>query len=175
MLHSIGTKRGRAAGDLADMLLECHVRIRSFAAMAVSVAERSDTPSIEVSSACIRVERYFSEALPLHVRDEEESIAPRLRGRSSAVDAALDSMHEQHELHVDLLARVLAASAVLRSSPRDPRARAALLLVARPLRAVLEPHLLAEEEIVFPAVRALLSTADQAAILGELRARRGAG
>lgn len=175
MLHSIRSKRGSEPGDLVDMLLECHVRIRSFAALAVAVAERSDTPSLEVVHACVRVERYFTEALPLHVRDEEESILPRLRGQSSAVDAALGSMHDQHDLHVDVVARVLAAATALRSSPRDPGARAALLLVARPLRVVLEPHLTAEEEIIFPAVRALLSAADQAAIVRELRERRGAG
>lgn len=177
MLHTIGTKRsgGPGSGDLVDMLLECHVRIRTFAGLAVAVAERTDTPPLEVSAACLRVERYFAEALPLHVRDEEESVLPRLRGRSPTVDAALESMHDQHELHVDLVARVLAASAALRSSPRDPAARASLLGVARPLRAVLEPHLVAEEEIIFPALRSLVPAPDQAAIVRELRARRSTG
>lgn len=171
MLHTIG-RRARGHDDLVDMLLECHARIRSFTGLAVSVGERAGTPVLEVIEACLRVERYFTEALPLHVRDEEESVLPRLRGRSSAVDAALDRMHEQHELHVDLVARLLAASAALRASPRSGDARAALLAVARPLRDVFEPHLAAEEELIFPAVRALVAGAEQNAIVRELRARR---
>ena len=126
----------------------------------------------ELFEACLRVERYFSEALPLHVRDEEESVLPRLRGRSSSVDAALDRMHEQHELHVEVVARLLEASAALRGSPRSAEGRAGLLGVARPLRAVFEPHLTAEEEVIFPAVRALLPNAEQSAIVREMRVRR---
>lgn len=174
MLHTIGRKRSGAAGsgDIVDMLLECHVRLRRFSGLAVAVAEKTVAPALEVSAVCLRVERYFAEALPLHVRDEEESVLPRLRGRSPTVDAALDSMHDQHELHADLVARVLVAAATLRSAPRDPAARAALLGVARPLRAVLEPHLVAEEEVIFPALRSLVPSAEQAAIIRELRARR---
>ncbi|HSO40547.1 MAG TPA: hemerythrin domain-containing protein [Labilithrix sp.] len=172
MLHVIGRRRG--AGDVGDMLVDCHARIRSFSELAIAVSERTDAPADEVIGACARVERYFAEALPLHVRDEEESVLPRLVGRTSAIDAALERMHEQHEMHVELLARLLACSAALRAAPQDLAARAALLAVAQPLRAVFEPHLQAEEEILFPALRALLSLDEQQAILGELRERRSA-
>jgi hemerythrin-like domain-containing protein len=171
MLHAIGRKQ-RNSGDLVDMLVDCHVRIRTFSALAVAVSERADTPVVEVADVCTRVERYFADALPLHVRDEEESVLPRLRGRSPAVDAALARMHEQHEMHVDLLGRLLVSSAALRARPGDPDARSALHAVAHPLQSVFEPHLQAEEEIIFPAIRTLLSAEDQQAIIGELRARR---
>jgi iron-sulfur cluster repair protein YtfE (RIC family) len=43
-----------------------------------------------------------------------------------------------------------------------------------PLRSVLEPHLRAEEDIVFPAVRELLSADEQAAVVIEMKRRRDA-
>lgn len=52
--------------------------------------------------------------------------------------------------------------------------RTALAGAARELLAELEPHLAAEERIVFPAIRALLSLDEECAIVGELRARRRA-
>lgn len=171
MLHTIGKKQS-SDGDLVDMLLECHGRIRNFSGLAIAVGERADVSPSEVAEVCARVERYFSQALPLHVRDEEESILPRLRGRSAAVDAALDRMHEQHALHEDILGRMLASCAALRANPEAPDARGALLAVARPLWSVFEPHLEAEEQIIFPAIRALLSPEERAAIVGELRERR---
>ncbi|HEX9400550.1 MAG TPA: hemerythrin domain-containing protein [Anaeromyxobacter sp.] len=42
---------------------------------------------------------YFTEALPLHARDEEESVLPRLHGRDSAVDAELAAMEREHREH----------------------------------------------------------------------------
>ncbi len=171
MLHTIGKKRS-GEGDLVDMLLECHGRIRTFSGLAIAIGERADVAPAEVIDGCSRVERYFSEALPLHVRDEEESILPRLRGRSSAVDAALECMHEQHEMHVDILGRLLTSSAALRRQPDAATARAALLGVARPLWSVFEPHLRAEEQVIFPAVRALLTDEERVTIVTELRARR---
>jgi len=172
MLHAIGRKR--RAGGVVEMLVDCHARIRSFSELAIAVSERTDAPAEEVVGACARVERYFAEALPLHVRDEEESVLPRLIGRSSAIDAALERMHEQHEMHVALLGRLLCCSAALRQAPHDLAARAALLAVARPLRSVFEPHLRAEEEILFPALRALLSADEERVMLGELHERRSA-
>jgi iron-sulfur cluster repair protein YtfE (RIC family) len=172
MLHAIGRKDRRNGGDLVDMLLDCHGRIRTFSGLAVAVTERIDAPRVEVVDVCARVERYFAEALPLHVRDEEESVLPRLRGRAPAIDAALDRMHEQHDMHESLVARLLEASAGLRRAPAATRARMTLQRVARPLHSLLERHLQAEEEILFPAIRALVSLEEQDVIEDELTKRR---
>jgi hypothetical protein len=157
---------------LVDMLLECHGRIRTFGALAVEAGARDDVPDAERVEACERFDRYFGVALPLHVRDEEESVLPRLRGRSAAVDAALDRMHEEHAHHAPLLARLFATSAAVRATPSDPSLRRALHTAAVALNAAFEPHLRSEEEIVFPALRAMLPASEQAAIVNELRARR---
>ena len=75
MLINIGAKAG--AEDLVSLLLECHHRIRGFSALGVELGTRADLPAADVVQGCERVERYFGEALPLHVADEEESLLPR--------------------------------------------------------------------------------------------------
>lgn len=172
MLISIGKNRKTEAADLVELLLECHERIRRFAGLARAVAERSDLPSDEVVDVCARVERYFVEALPLHVRDEEDSLLPRLRGREPDVDAALASMEAQHAGHGPKLRAVLDASAALRGSPSDASCKAALATAALELERDFEEHLALEEAILFPAVRRLLADPVQAEIVAELRARR---
>ena len=99
--------------------------------------------------------RYFGGAFPLHVADEEQSIRPRLIGRSLLLDAALARMDEQHELHEGMIQRLCTTANALRIEPRAPRFRDALGAVAHPLAIVLDDHLIAEEQIIFPAVRAL--------------------
>ncbi len=168
-LFSIG-RRPQAEG-LVDLLLECHQRIRAFTALAAQVGRRGDLPDAEVIDACLRCERYFTEALPLHVRDEEESLLPRLRGRSPAVDEALAAMHRQHDEHLPLLAPLLAALREARGAPADTAPRARLAAAAAAAEAAFDEHLAIEERTLFPAARALPAD-QQAAVVAELRARR---
>jgi hemerythrin-like domain-containing protein len=170
MLLSLG--RRPLASDLTDLFLECHQRIRSFASLAVEIGRRADLPDEEVRAACVRCERYFTQALPLHVRDEEESLLPRLRGLDPAVDAALDAMHRQHDEHGPLLRAFLAALRGVHDDPADLLARASLLDHARSLAQTFGEHLDGEERILFPALRARLPPETQGQILAELRARR---
>lgn len=170
MLVTIGGT-SKAGGDLVDLLLDCHVRIRTFVALAESTGTSAIATAPEVIAACLRVERYFTEALPLHVRDEEESLLPRLRGALPAVDQALADMHRQHQEHTSGLEALLAASCAVRAAPQDRDLRSALGSVAAALRAEFELHLVAEETVIFPAVRSALPAAAQTAILEELRAR----
>jgi iron-sulfur cluster repair protein YtfE (RIC family) len=171
MLITIGQKRP-AADDLNGLLSDCHERIRSFVALARAVAEQVDLPDAEVVEACSRAERYFVEALPLHVSDEEESIVPRLRGRSPDVDRALQRMHEQHINHEPELRALLDALSAMRQSPRDAPQRADLIVAANALSHSFTEHLVLEETVVFPAIARLLPAVTQAEIMEELRARR---
>jgi hemerythrin-like domain-containing protein len=164
MLHSIGKRPEPKSEELVDLLLACHSRIRSFLDLAIAVGERTDAPEDEAVDAVARVRRYFADALPLHVADEEESVLPRLYGRSAALDAALDRMCVEHDEHLPPLRRLLALC--------DGNARVELGRAALALRAVLEPHLREEESVVFGAIRELLSAEERRAIVEELRARR---
>lgn len=148
--------------------------------MAADLAERGELAPADVAEGCARVERYFTQALPLHVRDEEESILPRLRGRAPELDAALARMHDEHLEHerpvgeLVALCRALAALAAQAqgSGGDDSATRRALAEVARSLVAAFERHLAEEERVIVPAIRDRLSRDEQAAIVAELRARR---
>lgn len=174
LLHSICRKLHRD-GALVDILADCHTHIRRFADLAVAVGERTDIGGAVVANAAGRVERYFAKAFPLHVEDEEASILPRLRGRSSRIDAALARMREQHDAYDVLLDQVCAYAFALRSTPDDRTERDALASVARPLRAFLNEHLAAEEKVLFPEIREQLSRAEERLVRREMEDRRRIG
>jgi hypothetical protein len=165
--------RRPAADDLLGLLLACHERIRGFSALAVSLATRADLPAAEVVDGCARLVRYFSEALPLHARDEEESVEPRLRGRSPALDEALRRMADEHQGHVAPLAELLEGWRALGERPDDRALRASLLPPASLLRGAFEVHLREEEARIFPHLAALPPFERDEAVR-ELRARRSA-
>lgn len=161
--------------NLVDLLLECHQRIRSFSALAREVSEQSNYDSEEVTNACLSVTRYFTQALPLHVDDEEQSILPRLIGRLPRLDDALALMQAQHAQHQGPLGRMLAICTELAA----PSARASELATElRPLAQIVErelgEHLELEESIIFPGISQYLTDTEQAMVVRELRARRQA-
>ncbi len=157
----------------ADLLLECHERIRRFASLAGALATWPDPRPDDVAEAAARVVRYFEQALPLHVRDEEESIRPRLLASADPVVArALDDMAREHDEHEPLLAALLPRWQALVADPsRLATLRDDLARDAAALQELLERHLAAEERVVVPALRALPAD-ESAAIVAELRARR---
>lgn len=158
--------------DLVDLLLACHQRIRRFVRLAHTAATHPDASSGRIGEACAEVERYFRQALPLHVADEEESIAPRLRGRSPEVDRALATMERQHQDHGPQVEALLQASGQVRRCPGRQGARDALAAAARRLEAAFAEHLGLEERVIFPAIRELLSREVQGRVVEELRLRR---
>jgi iron-sulfur cluster repair protein YtfE (RIC family) len=162
-----------AHGDAVELLVDCHARIRHFIALAGRLAERGPADPTAVSEAAHALARYFTLALPLHARDEEDSIVPRLRGRDAALDAALEVMTREHAEHEASLGRLVAACERL---ARDP-ARIAELAPAVGREAAFlarhfEAHLANEEQVIFPALRRLLDPAADAALIAEMRARR---
>jgi hemerythrin-like domain-containing protein len=168
----IGVPEPPLGEDVVDLMLACHVRIRHFLGVARAVGRGEAASEADLRDACERTRRYFLEALPRHVADENESVLPRLRGRSASLDAALAAMHLQHTDHapvVDALVRLLDRVAL---DPASPARRASVSRCAEALTVDLERHLAAEETHVFPAMRALLSDAERTQILTELRARR---
>lgn len=165
----------RPAHDVVDLLLECHERIRAFTALAERLAHTAGLPPSEVADAAGQVRRYFDEALPLHARDEEESVLPRLRGRDPLLDRELLAMTAEHGDHGPILARVVDVCRALVDAPeRHAELAPGLGQAARQLAMHFAAHLAREEEVVFPAVRAL-SPEERAAMVVELRARRAPG
>jgi hemerythrin-like domain-containing protein len=169
---------GKAAttGGAVELVLECHERIRHFCALARRIPGAALENPAAIAEAAERVRRYFVEALPLHARDEEESLLPRLRGREPALDAALAAMTREHGEHAAPLAAVVAACETLAREPgRLAEVAPALAEAARELEAHFVVHLAGEETEILPAMRRLLDAATDAEIVREIRARRGAG
>ncbi|MBI5071077.1 MAG: hemerythrin domain-containing protein [Deltaproteobacteria bacterium] len=171
MLTGIG--RPAAPTSAVDLLLECHGRIRTFLALARRLGEAETPDPAEAADAARQVIRYFTQALPLHARDEEDSIAPRLRGRDAGLDAALAAMAREHEEHQRPVEELIGACSAL---VLDPGRHAALAPAIAQAAAELERHfalhLAREEEEVFPALRRHLDPAADAALAGEIRRRR---
>lgn len=169
MLVTLGTRASPTTP--LTWLSDCHERIRRFGELLERVASDATLALPERAEASRQAARYFHEALPLHVADEEESVLPRLRGVDAAVDAALDDMVRQHLEHGPLLREVLELAGQLATTPSDEAARAALAPLAARLRLELEEHLILEERRWFPLVAAW-SAAEQQDVARELRQRR---
>ena len=165
--------RRPADDEPITLLTACHTRIRSFTGLALRLGEASGLAASDVVDAAERVRRYFGEALPLHAQDEEESLAPRLRGRDPALDRALERMAREHLEHGPLLARLIALCVRLEGEPSAHDAvRAELAAVATALSEAMEAHLAAEERDIFPALATALDPPTRARIASEIRARR---
>jgi hemerythrin-like domain-containing protein len=172
MLIQVGWSRADS-GDAVDLLLDCHARIRHFIAIARRLSEAGAAPPEEIRDAAAAVHRYLSTALPLHKRDEEDSLVPRLRGLDPALDGALDEMAHEHEAHRDPVGRMVDLCAMLHDEPTRREALAgALFRAVSDLERHFTPHLDREEAVIFPAIRRLLLPEMNAAIVAELRARR---
>jgi iron-sulfur cluster repair protein YtfE (RIC family) len=173
MLSRIG--KPSAADDAVGLLLECHERIRSFLALARRIAEVGPSEPGSVPEAAARVRRYFTEALPLHAQDEEESLLPRLRGLDPVVDAELEAMAREHREHERPLRALVGACEQLAHGPESlPELAPVVEAATAELERHFAEHLGREEAVIFPAVRRLLDRSADAAIVREIRARRGA-
>ena len=165
-----------APSDAVDLLLECHARIRAFLALARRLGEAGAEPAEARTEAAARIHRYFTHALPLHARDEEESILPRLRGRDPLVDLQLDVMVREHQAHQRALGKLVQACGELVTRPeRHARMAPVVLGATAELERQFRDHLAREEEVIFPAVRRLLDPLTDSAIVGEIRLRRQPG
>lgn len=167
-LISIGRS---GSASLVDLLIECHQRIRKFSRLARDCGCEQDIPANDIVEACLACQRYFTQALPLHVEDEERSILPRL-AVFPEVAPALETMRSQHAAHQPSIEQLLGCLEASGDDPANQRKRQQLHQVASNLVDEFEEHLCLEETLIFPAIDRSLSPDQQLAIIGELRARR---
>lgn len=170
MLLQIGQRR--APQGLVDLLLECHVRIRRFLGSAQRLATTAGLGGDELRTAAAEIRRYFVLSFPLHLADEDETIAPRLAGTSVDVDTALVQMSGDHVAHAALVGSLIDLCAAIERDPGQRDALCARLAqVAATLTAELEPHLELEERVIFRALAALAAP-EQDSLHLAMRARR---
>ncbi len=171
MLVNIG-KGSRAPLDVVDRMLDCHVKIRHFIDLAKKLGE-DRIPAKEATEVAASIVRYFTQALPHHVADEEQSVYPRLLGKAPRVDGALKAMVDQHSAHRAELEELIGICSAIATDPSTyVPALSALLRVANSLGNEFEEHLELEEAVIFPAMRELLSADELSQIETELRNRR---
>ena len=176
MLVTLGARP--KTDDLVDLLAACHRRIRHHVVLARRLVEQgADRPLEEVRETAAQICRYFTVAFPLHLEDEDQTIAPRLIAAGEEVAAALEAMEKEHLDHQPLVDRFVALCREIERHPAQLAAtRDALSRATEHLATELATHLELEERVVFPALRAM-PTEERARMLGELRERRkdGAG
>lgn len=173
-LNAAGKNDPTATGPV-ELLLDCHARIRQFSDLAVELTQHFDAPLAELADAARRVHLYFTVALPLHVADEDDSVAPRLE---PLVPAALaDVLQALEREHAEITARLQWLTPRWKAlTCADADARQGVAELARPsqeLRSLLLSHLECEETHLLPALRQWLGAEDSAEILAEMRSRRG--
>ncbi len=161
--------------DAVDLLLECHDRIRRFTRMGAWLSHAHDAPPKAIEETAEAVLRYFTEALPRHSADEDESIAPRLlaAGISDDLRVAVEMMSRQHPALEEVLGRLAPGwRAVAEDHRALPEHVELLTRATEQLGGMWAVHLNLEENSVFPAIRAHLGPAALVEVAAEMRARR---
>lgn len=171
MLFTLGARAHY--GDVADLLLACHHRVREHLALARRIALAPPSTSIEsIRAAATRVRRYFAEAFPYHQADEEEDLFPRLAGRTAELDETIARLHAEHDACDSHVAQLVSLCTLLEREPETLRAQAAeLAALVGTIEALLIAHIRFEERALFPAID-LLSAREREEILARMRARR---
>jgi hemerythrin-like domain-containing protein len=163
------------------LLVHCHERIEaqlSALERAAEILRAGDTQSLSrvfaaVDSACA----HFAIAGVKHTEDEDVSLFPRLRERGGTAGqdalAAMAELESQHRTAEQLHAQF---DELVGSLPRDGSADAKDLdcfsdLVTE-LTTLYRPHILLENNFVFPVAAEVLPASEIQALGEEMRARR---
>ena len=158
-----------------ELLQACHGRIEQQCAtleklIAHVVRHGADAAAAQAAAGILK---YFRQAAPLHHRDEEENLFPRLLARLDGEHAALADLaallETQHRALDDLWARLegvldLLAQGRSAALPAD----LAVEFIARNRQ-----HMDLENSCILPAARRLLTAADLDELGQAMRARRG--
>ncbi len=171
MLVTLGARN--QVDDLVDLLAACHRRIRQHVVLARRlVAHGADSSLKEVGDTASQIRRYFAEAFPLHIADEDQSIAPRLLGGDAAVVAAVQRVAVDHRDHQHLTDALIELCSEIEREPRQLSTIAARLSrLVESVATELAAHLELEERVLFPALR-MLPPELRTEILEEMRQRR---
>lgn len=168
-----------AAGfdDPVELWLACHERVLRFCSLMARLnqhlAQVGADADARVTANSIR--RYFNEAAPRHHADEEIDLFPRLRARLTAeelaaLEPALAAIEQDHRITEGLWQGLDATLARVEAGERSELDPA---IVDR-WTALYQHHILAEEQVILPALRRALTAADWKAAGRAMAERRGA-
>jgi iron-sulfur cluster repair protein YtfE (RIC family) len=171
----MGGPRQPDPGEPAEALAACHERVRHFTTVALRLARSSKAAPRLILDTVSALRRYFGSALPVHERDEEDCVIPRLLevrpGR--ALEHALGRMAGDHRAIDESLSRLDSLWARVAARPADLTALGdELHSRALSLSSLFEGHLQLEEETIFPALTELLPEPTRKQMLRDIRERR---
>jgi hemerythrin-like domain-containing protein len=171
----IGARRPAAEPDAIDRLLECHERIRRFISAAAKLAAFDSPDPREVAAGAGEIHRYFALAFRLHAEDEDELIVPAVLDADGfeQAQAVAERLPLEHQEMDGVLASLLPIWARIAASPAALEGqRVGVAAQTRLLQTLIEQHLDAEERILFPAARQILSAEQQREACRRMVARR---
>lgn len=182
MFVKLTTKPGRDTGPATDpvaMLLACHVRIRDHLALAKRLVDAVEPSPDEVTEAAAALLRYFGQALPLHILDEDVTLREALMmGQPLADEAvrAITTMTAEHSVIEPMIDEAMKQWRPLTEQPHLlPQLRQELTRDTLRLSTLLEAHLSAEEKQIFPLIHKLLTEDERTELARRMRERRQAG
>ena len=165
-----------------EMLLACHERVQRSLRLLMRLIDRAEQRGVDaqVREACADVLRYFDIAAPLHHEDEECHVFPPVLAQADeALHAVVTGLKADHMATVPAWEALRAALRAWQVQAGGDHAPAPPVASVRALaRAFADPygeHIRLEEQVVYPAARALLSGAELARMGQAMRARRTAG
>jgi hemerythrin-like domain-containing protein len=177
MTVQIGAKPDSGFEDPIGMLTDCHRRIEHFIDVLCLVAESAKHRALndDEARAVEAALEYFRVGGARHNADEEESLFPRLGGRTGEDSLVeLEGLKEDHEValslhsNIESLYRKWIADRML-----DTVDWQALSVATTKLKALYAVHIQVEEQVVFPLASKTLGEATLELIGQEFKSRRG--
>ncbi len=160
-----------------EMLAACHERVQrslDLLGRLLDYVEKNGHDS-QTRSAAADVLRYFDLAAPLHHQDEERHVFPLLLAQGdTALRERVLQLQAEHRQMEALWATLREPLLNWREDGATQRPDAALRETAARFAGLYAGHIPNEEGLVFPAARAAMNEATQAAMGAEMQARRRA-
>ena len=155
--------------DPLGLLRACHDRMLAHCDLLEALVARARAGELQDSAprAAADIARYFSTSAPLHHRDEEEDLFPRINRQSLRIAELVHSLRKEHRALDALWATILPE---LRRIPADGFSGAFLESAAR-FSALCRAHVNRENRELLPLVASSVSTRELGYI-GESMARR---
>lgn len=175
----IGKRPENFFNNPLGLLSDCHRRIERFLYLLITIARQARGCSLsdEQAGAMECALRYFSEAAPNHVRDEEDSLFPRLRQRQDQqVQQAMKRLATLEDEHVVVERTHLEVERLgkqwMENGPLNPDETIAFSDLLAKLSRIYHQHIHIEEEEIFPLAANLLERPVIEAIGKEMAERR---
>lgn len=154
MLATLGARS--QVDEVVEVLTACHRNIRHHFVIARRLVVRGPQCELqEVRDIAAQIRHYFGVALPLHVADEEQTIAPRLC-LDPSVATLVKRLTRDHAHHQSLVDTLVALCGEVEQAPE--RLSAINGRLSKPVELLatdLAMHLELEERLMFPLVRSL--------------------